>query len=66
MRIEELEGQESLFAHDSGSGKTSSGRSAAGEILQQVKNSLGQAFLNLIRTIHIHTIECETAAYESL
>ena len=42
MRIEELEGQESLFARDSGSGKTSSGRSAAGEILQRVKNSLGQ------------------------
>ena len=44
MRIEELEGQESLFARDSGSGKTSSGRSAAGEILQRVKNSLGQTF----------------------
>lgn len=44
MRIEELEGQESLFARDSGSGKTSSGRSAAGEILQRVKNGLGQTF----------------------
>ena len=44
MRIENLEGQESLFARDSGSGKTSSGRSAAGEILQRVKNSLGQTF----------------------
>ena len=44
MRIEELEGQESLFARDSGSGKTSSGRSAAGEILQRVKNSLEQTF----------------------
>ena len=44
MRIEELEGQESLFARDSGSGKTSSGHSAAGEILQRVKNSLGQTF----------------------
>ena len=44
MRIEELEGQESLFARDSGSGKTSSGRSAAGEILQRVKNGLEQTF----------------------
>lgn len=44
MRIENLEGQESLFARDSGSGKTSSGHSAAGEILQRVKNSLGQTF----------------------
>lgn len=44
MRIEELEGQESLFARDSESGKTSSGRSAAGEILQRVKNGLGQTF----------------------
>ena len=44
MRIENLEGQESLFARDSESGKTSSGRSAAGEILQRVKNSLGQTF----------------------
>ena len=44
MRIEDLEGQESIFAHDSGSGKTSSGRSAAGEILQRVKNGLGQTF----------------------
>ncbi len=44
MRIEELEGQESLFARDSGSGKTLSGRSAAGEILQRVKNGLGQTF----------------------
>ena len=44
MRIEELEGQESLFARDSGSGKTSSGHSAAGEILQRVKNGLGQTF----------------------
>ena len=44
MRIENLEGQESLFARDSESGKTSSGRSAAGEILQRVKNGLGQTF----------------------
>ena len=44
MQIENLEGQESLFARDSGSGKTSSGRSAAGEILQRVKNGLGRTF----------------------
>ena len=44
MRIEDLEGQESIFAHDSGSGKTSSGHSAVGEILQQAKNGLGRIF----------------------
>ena len=33
-----------MFARDSVSWKTSSGRSAAGEILQRVKNGLGQTF----------------------
>ena len=44
MRTEDLEGQGSIFDQDSGSGRTLSVRSAAGETLRQVKSSLGRIF----------------------
>lgn len=44
MRIDELDGQASLFGQDLESGRTSPVRSAAGETLRRVKNGLGRIF----------------------
>ena len=44
MQIENLEGQESIFGRDSGSGKMSSVLSQVGGTLKRVKKSLGRIF----------------------
>ena len=44
MQTENLEGQESIFGQDSGSGKMSSALSQVGETLKRVKRSLGRIF----------------------
>ena len=44
MQTENLEGQESIFGRDSGSGKMSSALSQVGGTLKRVKKSLGRIF----------------------
>ena len=44
MQTENLEGQESIFGRDSGSGKMSSVLSQVGGTLKRVKKSLGRIF----------------------
>ena len=44
MQTENLEGQESIFGRDSGSGKMSSALSQVGGTLKRVRRSLGRIF----------------------